>query len=160
MGHSKHPFPTTQDNSTHGYHQMVNTKIRVIIFFGADYGEALYGQQNKTGSWLWLRLWAPYCKIQVWPNQIPYDYTVDVRDRFKGLHLIQCLKNWIEVQVHGLWYRRQWWKPSQRKGNAKRKMVVWIGLKNSREMKRSERQRKRWKIHPTECRVPEYSKKR
>src|SRR5574337_639308 len=34
-GHSKHSLPTTQDNSTHGHHQMVNTKIRPIIFFVA-----------------------------------------------------------------------------------------------------------------------------
>ena len=27
-------------------------------------------------------------------NQIPYDYTVEVRNRFKGLDLIQCLKNY------------------------------------------------------------------
>ena len=27
-------------------------------------------------------------------NQIPYDYTVEVTSRFKGLHLIYCLKNW------------------------------------------------------------------
>ena len=26
-------------------------------------------------------------------NQIPYDYTVEVRNRFKGLELIECLKN-------------------------------------------------------------------
>ena len=26
-------------------------------------------------------------------NQIPYDYTVDVKNRFKGLDLIECLKN-------------------------------------------------------------------
>ena len=26
-------------------------------------------------------------------NQIPYDYTVDVTNRFKGLDLIECLKN-------------------------------------------------------------------
>ena len=26
-------------------------------------------------------------------NQIPYDYTVEVRNRFKGLDLIECLKN-------------------------------------------------------------------
>ena len=30
--------------------QMVNTKIRLIIFFEAKDGEALYSQQNKTGS--------------------------------------------------------------------------------------------------------------
>ena len=26
-------------------------------------------------------------------NQIPYDYTVEVRNRFRGLDLMQCLKN-------------------------------------------------------------------
>ena len=27
-------------------------------------------------------------------NQIPYDYTVDVTNRFKGLDLIECLKDY------------------------------------------------------------------
>ena len=27
-------------------------------------------------------------------NQIPYDYTVDMRNRFKGLELIECLMNY------------------------------------------------------------------
>ena len=43
-GHHKHPLPTTQD-STHGHHQMVNTEIRLIIFFAAKAGEALCSQQ-------------------------------------------------------------------------------------------------------------------
>ena len=31
-------------------------------------------------------------------NQIPYDYTVEVRNRFKGLDLIECLMAlWMEV---------------------------------------------------------------
>ena len=38
----------TREDSTHGHHQMVNTKIRLIIFFAAKDGEALYSQQNKT----------------------------------------------------------------------------------------------------------------
>ena len=45
-GHSKHPLPTAQD-STHGHHQMVNTKIRLIIFFAATDGEALYSLNNQ-----------------------------------------------------------------------------------------------------------------
>ena len=38
-------------------------------------------------------------------NQIPYDYTVEVTNRFKGLNLIECLKNygWRFVTL----YRRQ-----------------------------------------------------
>ena len=37
--------------------------IRLIIFFVAKDGEALYSHQIKTKSWLWLRSWTPYCKI-------------------------------------------------------------------------------------------------
>ena len=46
-GHSKHPFPTTQEDSIQGHHQMVNTEIRLIIFFAAKDGEALYSQQKQ-----------------------------------------------------------------------------------------------------------------
>ena len=46
-GHSKHPLPTTEEKTTHGHHQMVNTKIRLIIFFAAKDGEALYSQQKQ-----------------------------------------------------------------------------------------------------------------
>ena len=37
----------TREDSTHGHHQMVNTKIRLIIFFAAKDGEALYSQQKQ-----------------------------------------------------------------------------------------------------------------
>ena len=46
-GHSKHPLPTTQEKTTHGRHQMVNAEIRLIIFFAAKDGEALYSQQKQ-----------------------------------------------------------------------------------------------------------------
>ena len=62
--HSKHPLPTAQEKTLHRHHQMVDTEIRLILFFAAKDGEARYGQQNKTGSWLWLRSWTPYCQIQ------------------------------------------------------------------------------------------------
>ena len=45
-GQSKHPLPTTQEKTTRGHHQMVNTEIRLIIFFAAKDGEALCSQQN------------------------------------------------------------------------------------------------------------------
>ena len=42
------PFSNnTREESTHGHHQMVNTKIRLIIFFAAKDGEALYSQQKQ-----------------------------------------------------------------------------------------------------------------
>ena len=52
-------------------------------------------------------------------NQIPYAYTVEVTNRFKGLDLIdRCLKNygWRFVTL----YRKQGSRPSPRKRNAKR----------------------------------------
>ena len=38
---------TNREDSTHGHHQMVNTEIRLIIFFAAKDGEALYSQQKQ-----------------------------------------------------------------------------------------------------------------
>ena len=51
-------------------------------------------------------------------NQIPYDYTVEVTNRFKGLDLIECQRNygWRFVTL----YRRWWSKSSPRKRNARR----------------------------------------
>ena len=40
-------FQNTREDSTHGYHQMVNNKIRLIISFAAKDGEALYSQQKQ-----------------------------------------------------------------------------------------------------------------
>ena len=37
----------TREDSTHGHHQIVNTKIRMIIFFAAKDGEALFSQQKQ-----------------------------------------------------------------------------------------------------------------
>ena len=51
-------------------------------------------------------------------NQILYNYTVEVRNRFKGLDLIECLMNygWGFMTV----YRRRGARPSPRKRNAKK----------------------------------------
>ena len=55
-------------------------------------------------------------------NQIPYNYTVKVRNRFKGLDLIQCLMNyeWRFVTL----YRRQESRSSPVKRNAKK--AKWL----------------------------------
>ena len=50
-------------------------------------------------------------------NQIPYDYTMEVTNRFKGLYLIECLKNY--GRRFTTLYRRQGSRPSPRKRNAK-----------------------------------------
>ena len=55
-------------------------------------------------------------------NQIPYDYTVEVRNRFKGLDLIKCLMNYGQRFV--TLYRRQESRPFPRKEMQKSKMAV------------------------------------
>ena len=55
-------------------------------------------------------------------NQIPYDYTVEVTNRFKGLDLIECLKNY--GQRFMTLYRRQCSRLSPRK--KKRKKATWL----------------------------------
>ena len=61
-------------------------------------------------------------------NQIPYDYTMEVTNRFKGLDLIECLKNMDK----GLWHctRGSDQDHPQEKEMQKTKMVVWWGLTN------------------------------
>ena len=51
-------------------------------------------------------------------DQIPYDYTVEVRNRFKGLDLIDCLMNYGMRFV--TLYRRQGSRPSPWKRNAEK----------------------------------------
>ena len=51
-------------------------------------------------------------------NQISYDYTVEVRNRFKGLNLIECLMNYGWRFMTS--YRRQESRPSPRKRNVKK----------------------------------------
>ena len=91
---------------------MVNTEIGLIIFFAAKDGEALYSQQKQ--DW---ELTVAQIMSSLWPNsdlkkagkttrpfrydlnQIPYYYTVEVRNRFKGLDLIDRVPDelWTEV---------------------------------------------------------------
>ena len=87
---------------------MVNTEIRLIIFFAANNGDALYSQQKHdqdlTGSdhevlIAKLRLKLKKVEKTTRPfrydlNLIPSDYTVEVTSRFKGLDLIERLKNY------------------------------------------------------------------
>ena len=52
-------------------------------------------------------------------NQIPYDSTVEVRNRYKGLDLTNRVPDELWTEVHDM-YRRQGSRPSPRKRNAKK----------------------------------------
>ena len=116
---------------------MVNTEKRLIIFFAAKDGETLYCQQktrlgDDCGSD--HKLLIAKCRLKLKKvgkttrpfrydlNQIPYNYTVEMRNRFKGLGLIECLMNygWRFVTLYG----RQGSRPSPRERNAKNQMAA------------------------------------
>ena len=79
-------------------------------------------------------------------NQIPYDYTVEVRNRLKGLDLIDRVPDELWTEVREI-VRETGIKiiPMEKKLK-KNKMAVWGGLTNSCEKKRSEKQREKGKI--------------
>ena len=99
---------------------MVNTEIRLIIFFAAKGGEILNSQQKTRpgadcGSDHELLIAKFRLKLKKVGkttrafrydlNQISYDHTVKVRNRFKGLDVIECLKNYGQKFI--TLYRRQ-----------------------------------------------------
>ena len=96
---------------------MVNTEIRFIIFFATKDGEALYSQQKTRpgadrGSDPELLIGKFRLKLKkvgktTRPfrydlHQISYDYTVEVRNRFKGLDLIDRVPDELWNEVHDI----------------------------------------------------------
>ena len=87
---------------------MVNTKIRLIIISVAKDGEVLYSQPKQDWELTVAQIMNLIAKFRLKLkkvgkttrlfrydlNQIPYDYTMEVRNRFKGLDLTECLMNY------------------------------------------------------------------
>ena len=91
---------------------MVNTKIRFIIFFAGTDGKALYSQQKQDRELTVAQIMnslLPNSEFKLKKvgkitlkyelNQIPYDYMVEVTNRFTGLNLIDRVPDelWTEV---------------------------------------------------------------
>ena len=94
---------------------MVNIKIRLITFFAAKDGEALYSQQKQdqeltvaqimnsllpNSDLNWRKVGNTTRPFRYDLNQIPYDYTVEVRNRFKGLDLVDGVHEALQTEVH------------------------------------------------------------
>ena len=85
----------------------------MIIFFAAKDGEALYSQQKTrpgadcgSDHELLIEKSEKVCKItrpfRYDLNQIPYDYTVEMTNRFKGLDLIDRVPEELWEEVHDI----------------------------------------------------------
>ena len=113
---------------------MVNTEIRLIVFFVAKDGEALYSQKKTRlgadcGSDHELLIAKFRLKLKKGRkttspfrynlDQIPYDCTVEVQNRFKGPDVIDIVPDELWTEVHTL-YRRKGSRPSPWKRYAKK----------------------------------------
>ena len=80
---------------------MDNTEVRLIILFAAEFGEALYSQKKKELKLTLAQIMSSLLQnsdlkkvgetsrpFRYDLNEIPYDYTVEVRNRFKALDLV------------------------------------------------------------------------
>ena len=107
----------TREDSKPGHHQVVNTEIRLIISFAAQDGEALYNQQKTRlgadcGSdheFLIAKFRLKLKKVgkntrqfRYDLNQIPYNYTVEATNRFKGLDLIDRVPEELWTDIHNI----------------------------------------------------------
>ena len=87
---------------------MVNTEIRLTIFFAAKDGETLQSAKTRLGAdcgsdhepliakfrLKLKKVGKTIMSFRYDLNQISYSYTVEVTNGFKGLDLIECLKNY------------------------------------------------------------------
>ena len=92
-------------------------------------------------------------------NQIPYDYTVEVTNRFKGLDLIDRVPEELWTEVHNI-IQEAVIKTIPRK--KKYKKEKWLSEEDLEiaEKERCKTQRRKGKIHPSECKVSKRSKER
>ena len=79
-------------------------------------------------------------------NQISYDYTVEVRNRFKGLDLTERVPDELQMEVRDIVQETGTKTITMEKKCKKSKMAVCGGLTNSCKKKRSKKQSRKGKI--------------
>ena len=129
-GHSKHPLPTTQEKTLHmditrwptpksdfcrgrWKSSIQSAKTRPGVDCGSNHELVIAKFRLKLKKV--EKITRP---LRYDLNQIPYDYTVEVTNRFKGLDLIECLMNYGRRLM--TLYRRQGSRPSPRKRYARK----------------------------------------
>ena len=93
-------------------------------------------------------------------NQIPFDYTVEGTNRFKGLYLRERVPQELWMEVHDIVQEAVIKTIPKKKKCKKAKGLSEKALQIAEKKKRTERQRKKGKIYPSECRIPKKSKER
>ena len=131
--------------------------------------EKLYTvSKNKTGSltvaqimsqiWTYIRKVGKTTRpLRYDLNQIPYYYSVEVTNRFKGLHLIDRVPEELWTEVCNIVQEAVIKTILKEKKCQKTKWLSEEALQIA-EKRREVRQRRKGKIYPFECRVPKNSK--
>ena len=169
----EHKRHNTSEDSKYGHHRIVNTNIRLMIFFTAKDVEALWVSKTRPGAdcssdhelliakfRLKLKTVGKTTRAFRYDlNHIPHDYTLEVTNRFKGLDLIERVPKelWMEIQdiVQEAGIRTISKKKKCKKAKWLSEEALQITVK-----RREQKQRRKGKIYPTECRVPKNSKER
>ena len=136
---------------------MVNTEIRLILFSAAKDGEALYSQQKQdqelTHELLLAKFRLKLKKVGKTTrpfrydlNQIPYDYTVEERNRFKVLDLIDRVPDELWNEVHDIVQETGIKTTPMEKKRKKAKWLSGEALTNICEKKRRKKKRRKGKI--------------
>ena len=150
---------------------MVNTKIKLITFFVAEDGEAVdnqqkqvltltvaqiisFSQQNsglkkeeKTTRPVWYGL-----------NQIPYEYAVEVTNRFKGLELVNSAPKELWTEVNNIVWKAVNKTITKKKKSKKAEWLSEEALQIAEE--KDEKQGRKGKVNLNKHCVPENSKQR
>ena len=116
-GHSKHPLPTTQEKTLHmDITRWSTLKSDDYILCSQRWRSSIQSAKTRPGvdcgsdhefliakSILKLKNVGKTTRAFRYDlNQIPYDYTVEVRNRFKGLDLIDRVPDELWMEVHDI----------------------------------------------------------
>ena len=92
-------------------------------------------------------------------NQIPYDYTVEVTNKIQGIRSDRVPEE-LWTEVHDTVQETGIKTISKKKKCKKAKWLSEESLPIAEKKRRTERQRRKEKVYPSECRVPKNSKER
>ena len=109
-------FQKHKRNSTHGHHQVVNTKIRLIILFSQRWKSSIQSAKIRLGAdcgldneliiakfrLKWKKVGKTTKPFRYDLNQIPYDYVVEVINRCKRLDLVDRMREELWPEVHNI----------------------------------------------------------
>ena len=147
---------------------MVSTEIRLIYYLQPKMEKLYTVSKNKTRSYgsdheLLIAKFISKCKkvgkttrpFSCDLNQIPYNYTVEVTNRFKGLDLIDRVPEELWMEIRDIVQEAI---PKKKKC----KKAKWLSEEALQIAEKEEKRKakEKGKIHPTECRVPDNSKER